>query len=200
MNVQNPLAFMESYKAVKARLNARMTAKEPPKVVYISDDPCGPRRVARDILLVATPGEKRPMFATLKVQVAQEFGVSTLDLDSSRRTAHICKARHRLWWLGRKYTALSLPQMGRLTGGRDHTTVLHGIRRYEEIELGLPYDRAAAQALRYERTKLINARNGKFRSEVRIAGKRVNLGYFSSREEAAEARMAYRLQQMGAGA
>lgn len=63
-------------------------------------------------------------------QVAQKHGVSVKDVYSVRRDRPSVAARHEAMYRLREETTLSLPQIGRLLGGRDHTTVLHGIRKH----------------------------------------------------------------------
>lgn len=61
--------------------------------------------------------------------VSREFGVSMADLISHRRFWHIARPRQVAMYLAEKLTGKSLPQIGLFLGGRDHTTVLHGVRR-----------------------------------------------------------------------
>jgi hypothetical protein len=56
-------------------------------------------------------------------------GVSAPDFFSLRRPRHLTEARHLAYWFLRHYTSLSTPQIGRLIGGRDHATILHGVHR-----------------------------------------------------------------------
>lgn len=65
--------------------------------------------------------------------VALHFDVTRVDLKSARRTAHIVKARQIACWLMKTLTTLSLPQIGRHVGGRDHTTVLHAARKIQHL-------------------------------------------------------------------
>lgn len=60
-------------------------------------------------------------------------GIKVLDLQSARRTADIVLPRMIACWVMREYTMMSLPQIGKHLGGRDHTTVLHSVRRMEEL-------------------------------------------------------------------
>lgn len=64
-------------------------------------------------------------------QVAESFGISRAELVGSTRTATPVQARQVAIYLTRELTELSLPQIGRLYGGRDHSTVLNSIRRIE---------------------------------------------------------------------
>lgn len=61
--------------------------------------------------------------------VASEYGVTRLDLISSRRTADIVRPRQVAIYLAREMTPRSLPEIGRRFGGRDHTTALHAHRK-----------------------------------------------------------------------
>jgi chromosomal replication initiation ATPase DnaA len=76
------------------------------------------------------------------------FDVNMLDFLSPRRHKAIVRARMVAMWLARKHTRRSMPEIGRTMGGRDHTTILHGIRRIDEL---LPNDerlRADVTAIR----------------------------------------------------
>lgn len=75
-------------------------------------------------------------------EVARKHKVATVDLMSARRKQKYVDARHELFWRLKTETTFSLPQIGRICGGRDHTTVLHGIRKYEETVLRVKADEA----------------------------------------------------------
>lgn len=62
--------------------------------------------------------------------VTLSFGVSRTDLLSDRRPRRIVDARHVAMWLGRTYLQLSFPDIGSALR-RDHTSVMHGVRRVE---------------------------------------------------------------------
>jgi chromosomal replication initiator protein len=67
----------------------------------------------------------------IQQQVASAFGISRAELIGSTRAAIPLRARQVAIYLTREMTDLSLPQIGRLYGGRDHSTVLNSIRRIE---------------------------------------------------------------------
>ncbi len=67
----------------------------------------------------------------IQQQVAQRFGISRAELVGSSRAATPLRARQVAIYLTRELTDLSLPQIGRLYGGRDHSTVLNSLRRLE---------------------------------------------------------------------
>lgn len=73
----------------------------------------------------------------IQQRVAEGFGISRAELVGSSRAATPLRARQVAIFLTRELTDLSLPQIGRLYGGRDHSTVLNSLRR---IEVGLDED------------------------------------------------------------
>jgi chromosomal replication initiator protein len=65
-------------------------------------------------------------------QTADYFSLSTGDLVSKSRSRPLTQARHIAMYLMRECTGLSLMKIGEIFGGRDHTTVLHGIKKVED--------------------------------------------------------------------
>lgn len=65
--------------------------------------------------------------------VANAFGVRITELKSKKRTRNIVMPRQIAMYLIRKLTPLSLPEIGEVFGGMDHTSVLHGIRKVENL-------------------------------------------------------------------
>jgi chromosomal replication initiator protein len=63
--------------------------------------------------------------------VAHQFSLSRSDLLSPRRTANVVRPRQIAMYLAKTLTLRSLPEIGRRFGGRDHTTVLHAVRKIE---------------------------------------------------------------------
>lgn len=86
------------------------------------------RLVAKiDIRMGTEPVEpRRPTVAEILDDVALKHNVSVLDIKSHRRTQPIILARHEAMWRACMETNLSLPVIGRIIGGRDHTTIIHG--------------------------------------------------------------------------
>ncbi len=78
----------------------------------------------------------------IQQRVAEGFGISRAELVGSSRAATPLRARQVAIFLTRELTDLSLPQIGRLYGGRDHSTVLNSLRR---IEAGLADDEDLAE-------------------------------------------------------
>ncbi len=73
--------------------------------------------------------EKRLKMADIARAVSRIFDVSTTDIYSARRTANIVWPRQIAMWYCKTYTLHSLPEIGRFFNGRDHTTVLHAVRK-----------------------------------------------------------------------
>jgi len=65
-------------------------------------------------------------------ETSKYFSLSPADLMSKSRSRPLTQARHIAMYLTRECTGLSLLKIGEIFGGRDHTTVLHGIRKVED--------------------------------------------------------------------
>ena len=65
--------------------------------------------------------------------VAAHFKLDTVELLSAKRDRHLARPRQIAMSLAKQLTTLSLPDLGRAFGGRDHTTVLHAVRKIEEL-------------------------------------------------------------------
>ena len=65
--------------------------------------------------------------------VAEEYGLSSADLSRRGRSKEVVLPRQVAMYLLREMTQLSLPQIGELVGGRDHTTVMHGINKIASL-------------------------------------------------------------------
>jgi len=66
--------------------------------------------------------------AILKI-VALQFEVKSGDLKADKRTRNLTMPRHICWYLLRKHRGMSYPQIAEYFGGKDHTTVIHGVNR-----------------------------------------------------------------------
>ena len=83
-------------------------------------------------------GEKRVTVDDIQKAAAEHFGLKQADLISERRNRAIARPRQAAMWLAKQLTTRSLPDIGRRFGGRDHTTVLHAVRRIEELKAADP--------------------------------------------------------------
>ena len=88
-------------------------------------------RAVRDLIRPQEP--KRVKIEDIQRTVAHHYNVSRSDLLSSRRTANVVRPRQIAMYLAKTLTLRSLPEIGRRFGGRDHTTVLHAVRKIEGL-------------------------------------------------------------------
>lgn len=82
--------------------------------------------------LVRTREPKRVKIEDIQKLVASRYNVSRSDILSERRTAAVVKPRQIAMFLAKVLTLRSLPEIGRHFGGRDHTTVLHAVRKIDK--------------------------------------------------------------------
>lgn len=83
--------------------------------------------------LIRTPEPKKVKIEDIQKLVASHFNVSRADILSSRRTAAVVRPRQIAMYLSKLLTPRSLPEIGRRFGGRDHTTVLHAVRKIQGL-------------------------------------------------------------------
>jgi chromosomal replication initiator protein len=67
--------------------------------------------------------------------VADFYSIKVADMYSKKRPANIAKPRQIAMYIAKELTQKSLPEIGELFGGRDHTTVLHAVRRIAEARI-----------------------------------------------------------------
>ncbi|WP_325361664.1 chromosomal replication initiator protein DnaA [Asticcacaulis sp.] len=77
--------------------------------------------------------ERRVTVDEIQKLVSEHFGLKQADLLSERRTRAIARPRQVAMWLCKQHTTRSYPDIGRRFGGRDHTTVLHAVKKVEEL-------------------------------------------------------------------
>lgn len=94
--------------------------------------PPKPRRMVLSLwkgLIEAKP--ERVTLESLKWDVARDYGVTVKELEGQGRQRSITVPRQDLMWRMVQAKRWSLSQIGRSIGGRDHTTVMHGIRAHQ---------------------------------------------------------------------
>ena len=98
--------------------------------------------VGRDITLETTQevlhdllkaSERRITIEEIQKRVALHFNIRLSDMHSARRARAVARPRQVAMYLAKQLTARSLPEIGRRFGGRDHTTVMHAVRKVEEL-------------------------------------------------------------------
>jgi chromosomal replication initiator protein len=113
--------------------------------------PLSPELIAE--VIPGTRSRRPTSVEEIQQRVAETFGISRAELVGSSRAATPLRARQVAIFLTRDLTDLSLPQIGRLYGGRDHTTVLNSLRR---VEAGLDEDADLAEKVRELRGAIHN--------------------------------------------
>ncbi len=78
--------------------------------------------------------ERRVTVDIIQKTVAEHYALKQADLLSERRARAVARPRQVAMWLAKQITTRSLPDIGRRFGGRDHTTVLHAVRRIEALK------------------------------------------------------------------
>ena len=77
--------------------------------------------------------DRRVTIDDIQKRVAAHFNVKISDMSSSRRARSVARPRQVAMYLAKQLTSRSLPEIGRKFGGRDHTTVMHAVKRVEEL-------------------------------------------------------------------
>lgn len=77
--------------------------------------------------------DKRITIEDIQRAVANHYNVKMSDMHSARRSVTIARPRQIAMYLSKQLTSKSLPEIGRKFGGKDHTTVMHAIKRIEEM-------------------------------------------------------------------
>ena len=69
-------------------------------------------------------------------RVAEHYNIKLADMSSPRRARQVSRPRQIAMYLAKQLTTKSLPDIGRSFGGRDHTTVMHAVKKVEELATG----------------------------------------------------------------
>ncbi|MTJ82523.1 MAG: chromosomal replication initiator protein DnaA [Telmatospirillum sp.] len=98
--------------------------------------------VGRDISLETTQevlhdllraNDRRITIEEIQKKVAEHFNIRLADMHSARRARQVARPRQVAMYLAKQLTSRSLPEIGRKFGGRDHTTVMHAVKKIEEL-------------------------------------------------------------------
>jgi chromosomal replication initiator protein len=77
--------------------------------------------------------DRRVSIDEIQKRVAEHYNVRLADMSSARRARAVARPRQVAMYLAKQLTQRSLPEIGRKFGGRDHTTVMHAVRKVEEL-------------------------------------------------------------------
>jgi hypothetical protein len=101
----------------------------PPAVVL----PPIPNPIIAEASRIAFPKYMSRVEAIQRSTLTEFPSLTVTDIRSQRRTKAVVRARQIAMYLSKMMTGQSLPELGRRFGGRDHTTVLHGVRKIEGL-------------------------------------------------------------------
>lgn len=87
------------------------------------------REVLSDLLRTS---ERKVTVDEIQKKVANHYAIKLSDMSSARRLRQVTLPRQVAMYLAKKLTTLSLPEIGKNFGGRDHTTVIHAVKKVEE--------------------------------------------------------------------
>ena len=77
--------------------------------------------------------DRRITIDEIQRKVAEHYNLKITDMHSPRRAREVARPRQVAMYLAKQLTPRSLPEIGRKFGGRDHTTVMHAVRKVEEL-------------------------------------------------------------------
>ena len=89
------------------------------------------KSVLKDLL---RSNNKRITIDEIQNKVSNYYNINTDDLISSRRLRSFARPRQVAMYLAKKLTSRSLPEIGRKFGGRDHTTVIHAVKKIDQLK------------------------------------------------------------------
>jgi chromosomal replication initiator protein len=88
------------------------------------------QEVLQDLLRA---NDRRVTIDEIQKKVAQHYNLRLADMHSARRARNVARPRQVAMYLAKQLTTRSLPEIGNKFGGRDHTTVMHAVKRIEEL-------------------------------------------------------------------
>ncbi len=91
--------------------------------------------LAQDCLAdILRASDRKVTVEEIQRKVAEHYNIRLSDIIGPKRVRTIARPRQVAMFLAKRMTTRSLPEIGRRFGGRDHTTVMHGVRRIEELK------------------------------------------------------------------
>jgi len=77
--------------------------------------------------------QRRVSIDEIQTKVSEHYRIRKAEMTSARRAREVARPRQVAMYLSKQLTPRSLPEIGRRFGGRDHTTVIHAVRRIEQL-------------------------------------------------------------------
>ncbi|PKP73661.1 MAG: chromosomal replication initiator protein DnaA [Alphaproteobacteria bacterium HGW-Alphaproteobacteria-6] len=93
--------------------------------------------LAQDCLAdILRASDRKVTIDEIQRKVSDHYNIRLSDMIGPKRTRTIARPRQVAMYLAKTLTTRSLPEIGRRFGGRDHTTIMHGVRKIEELKTG----------------------------------------------------------------
>jgi chromosomal replication initiator protein len=90
--------------------------------------------LAQDCLAdILRASDRKLTVEEIQRKVAEHYNIRLSDMIGPKRLRNIARPRQVAMYLAKHLTSRSLPEIGRRFGGRDHTTIMHGVRKIEEL-------------------------------------------------------------------
>ncbi|MBE0413762.1 chromosomal replication initiator protein DnaA [Yoonia sp.] len=83
---------------------------------------------------VLKASDRKVTVEEIQRKVSEHYNIRLSDMIGPKRVRNYARPRQIAMYLSKQMTKRSLPEIGRRFGGRDHTTVMHGVRRIEELK------------------------------------------------------------------
>ena len=77
--------------------------------------------------------DRRITIEEIQKRVAEHYNIKLVEMSSARRSRTVARPRQVAMYLSKQLTSRSLPEIGRKFGGRDHTTVMHAVKKIDEL-------------------------------------------------------------------
>lgn len=92
--------------------------------------------MAQDVLHdLLRQADRKVTVDEIQQRVAAHYNIKLAEMSSPRRARSVARPRQVAMYLAKQLTSLSLPQIGKRFGNRDHTTVMHAVRKIEELKI-----------------------------------------------------------------
>jgi len=88
------------------------------------------QEVLHDLLRAS---DRRITIEEIQKRVAEHYNIKLVEMSSARRSRTVARPRQVAMYLAKQLTSRSLPEIGRKFGGRDHTTVMHAVKKIDEL-------------------------------------------------------------------
>lgn len=84
---------------------------------------------------VLKASDRKVTVEEIQRKVSEHYNIRLSEMIGPKRVRNYARPRQMAMYLAKQLTSRSLPEIGRRFGGRDHTTVMHGVRRIEELKI-----------------------------------------------------------------